>query len=132
MRKLRFMFVWMFTVLIALSIIACSNPKPKTFEEACAGLKQQVLAKNYACNFYAEEIYGRPVYIIEVYYYDSVESYAPSAVAALLRSRLTNEFKPYIEENFSQFKNESIWVEVVYNGIVYDSARGFIYGYYAS
>ena len=129
-KQLQLILTFILSICMTVSISACG--KPKTFEEACEGLKNEITSKDYFCDFEFDDVYGRPIYMITVYT-KGIDGYSYSdtlAYAALVKFK--NEFLPYIEENFSTFTDESIFVMISsFDNNVYESGCAYIYGYYA-
>lgn len=127
-KQLKTIVVILLACVLLFSFGGCSQ---KTFNEACNGLKQEILNDGeYTCEFSTQSVYGRTVFAIDVYvYYGNTSN--PAAMAKLLFAYFKSDYIDYIEQNFSQFTQESIFVEVHLNNTVYDDAYGYIYGYYA-
>ena len=130
MKKLtKLLITIMLSFLLAFSLTACS--REKTFNKACEGLKLEIIANStYLCEFELDEVYGRPVYSIYIYTFISENSYL-DILASITYNSFKREFLPYIEENFANFPDASIFVCVFVNDKGYEGSYGYIYGYYA-
>ena len=126
---IKLLFVSFLLILITLTT-ACV--KQKSFEEACEGLKQEILNRNYLCNCKISTVYERPVFMIEIVIKSSdISVEGAENLSGIFFARIESELLPYIEENFSHFENESIFLGITFNGRTYERGCGYIYGYYS-
>lgn len=112
---------------MVVTATGCDKKDKRTFAEACNDFKQQILTDDeYLCEFSMTEVYGRESFFIKIFInYDS--SQYESAVSNVIASKFETKYHDYMEENFSRFTNECIFLFVTYNGTLYVS--DIIYGY---
>ena len=115
-------------LVMMFPLMGCGSSTP-TFEEACDDLKQEILSSGeWLCEFEHIEVYGRPVYAISLYVPTMMDVASESVAVKLYFGEFKNDFKSYIEENFVNFTDESIFVGVYYKNSLHTSE--YIYGYY--
>ncbi|MBQ3235541.1 MAG: hypothetical protein IJA97_05225 [Clostridia bacterium] len=130
MRKILINALLIFFIAGLTFCVGCLAADDLTFNDACDLLKEEMLYGNeYNYEFSTERLNSKKVFVIEIRDYKQHSSDTVKLLPAFVSSHISGLYYDFIEENFSNFSNESIKIEIYddKNNLVYYE---YIYGYY--